>query len=90
MENYFFGSQAKRGIIRANKRRSTMPTVIAGIKVYNLKETAAELGVSYATIKNLRAAGKLKGQRIGRTVMIPEEEIQRFVRGGNGATGASK
>jgi excisionase family DNA binding protein len=65
-----------------------MPTVIAGVKVYNLQEVAKELGVSYATVKNLRAAGKLRGQRIGRSVMISEEELQHFVRG-SGA-GAAK
>jgi excisionase family DNA binding protein len=58
-----------------------MPTEMAGVKVYSLKEAAAALGVSYATVKNYKSAGRLKGQRIGRTVHVTEEELQRFVRG---------
>lgn len=55
-----------------------MPREIAGVKMYNLEEAADELGVSYATIRNYRKAGRINGQRIGRTVMITEAELKRF------------
>ena len=66
-----------------------MPREIVGVKLYNLEEAAELMGVSYATIRNYRRDGKITGQRVGRAVMITEEEIQRFVRGGarNGAEG---
>jgi predicted site-specific integrase-resolvase len=59
-----------------------MPVERLGVKLYNLKESAQALGVSYATIKNYYGAGRITGQRIGRTVMITEGELQRFLNGG--------
>jgi excisionase family DNA binding protein len=64
-----------------------MPKVIMGVKVYNLKEAAEQLDVSYATIKNYHAAGRIQGQRIGRSIMVSEDELRRFVEGRNGARG---
>jgi excisionase family DNA binding protein len=58
-----------------------MPIEKLGIKLYNMKEAAEVLGVSYTTVKNYHRAGRITGQRIGRTVMIAEEELQRFIRG---------
>ena len=58
-----------------------MPKEIAGVKLYDLKEAADEMGVSYATIRNYRKDGKIKGTRIGRSVMISEDELRRFVNG---------
>jgi excisionase family DNA binding protein len=58
-----------------------MPTERLGIKSYTMKEAAEVLGVSYTTIKNYHRAGKIKGQRIGRTVEITETELKGFIEG---------
>ena len=64
-----------------------MPVERLGVKLYNMKEAAEVLGVSYTTIKNYHRAGRIKGQRIGRTVEITEAELKKFIEGGgrNGA-----
>ncbi len=59
-----------------------MPIEKLGIRLYNLKEAAEVLGVSYATMKNYSQGGRINGQRVGRNIMIAEEELQRFLRGG--------
>ena len=58
-----------------------MPTEIMGVKLYNLREVAEKLGVSYLTAKNYHSRGRIKGQRIGRSIMVTEDEIRRFVEG---------
>lgn len=58
-----------------------MPTEIMGVKLYNLKEVAEKLGVSYLTAKTYHSKGRIQGQRIGRSIMVTEEELQRFVSG---------
>jgi excisionase family DNA binding protein len=59
-----------------------MPVERLGVKLYNMKEAAEVLGVSYTTIKNYHRAGRIKGQRIGRTVEITETELKKFIEGG--------
>jgi excisionase family DNA binding protein len=63
-----------------------MPTEIMGVKLYNLREAAEVLGVSYLTAKTYHSKGRIKGQRIGRSIMVTEDELQRFVTGGEPAT----
>jgi excisionase family DNA binding protein len=63
-----------------------MPTEIMGTKLYNLREVAEVLNVSYLTAKTYHKNGRIKGQRIGRSIMVTEDELQRFV---SGATAAS-
>ena len=59
-----------------------MPVEIMGVKLYNLREVAQELGVSYfATAKTYHKNGRINGQRIGRSVLVTEEELQGFVKG---------
>ncbi len=58
-----------------------MPTEIMGVKLYNLREVAEVLGVSYLTAKTYHKNGRITGQRIGRSIMVTEEELQRFVTG---------
>ena len=58
-----------------------MPTEIMGVKLYNLREVAQELGVSYLTAKTYHKNGRITGQRIGRSIMVTEEELRRFVSG---------
>lgn len=59
-----------------------MPIERLGVKLYSLKEAAEVLGVSYTTTKIYHGKGRITGQRIGRSVYVSEEELQRFLRGG--------
>ena len=58
-----------------------MPVEIMGVRLYNLREVAEKLGVSYLTAKTYHAKGRFKGQRIGRSILVTEDELQRFVNG---------
>ena len=58
-----------------------MPVEIMGVTLYNLREVAEKLGVSYLTAKNYHSNGRIQGQRIGRSILVSEEELQRFVSG---------
>jgi len=60
-----------------------MPVEIMGVTLYNLKEVAEKLNVSYLTAKTYHKKGRIKGQRIGRSILITEDELQRFVNGGS-------
>jgi excisionase family DNA binding protein len=51
----------------------------------NYDETAAALGLSRSTIKILVSSGKLGAVRVGRRVLIPAREIERFLQGGHAA-----
>ncbi len=48
--------------------------------LYSQRDAASALGVSLRTIEAYVAAGTLKTRRIGRRVMIPATEVQRFAR----------
>lgn len=50
-------------------------------KAYNVQESAQMLNVSAPTIRNYIKAGKLKAQRLGRSLHITEDELERFVNG---------
>ena len=49
-------------------------------RAYTLKETAALLGISYITAWRLVKRGKLRSSNALRTMLIPSEEIDRFLR----------
>jgi excisionase family DNA binding protein len=59
-----------------------MPVEIMGVTLYNLREVAEKLGVSYLTAKTYHSKGRFKGQRIGRSILVSEDELHRFVVGG--------
>jgi excisionase family DNA binding protein len=59
-----------------------MPVEIMGVTLYNLKEVAEKLNVSYLTAKTYHKNGRIKGQRIGRSILVTEDELQRFVTNG--------
>jgi excisionase family DNA binding protein len=61
-----------------------IPLEVAEVKLYSLKEAGEVLGVSYTTTKIYHSKGRIKGQRIGRSVFVSEEELQRFLRGDGG------
>ena len=45
----------------------------------NLTEAAAVLGVSYSFMRKLVKEGKIRHIRIGRVILIPEDEVKRIV-----------
>ena len=46
-----------------------------------VKETAVRLGISEMTIRKWLAAGRVVDSvRLGRSVRIPEDEVQRLIR----------
>ena len=61
-----------------------MPAEIMGMTFYNLREVAQELGVSYLTAKTYHSKGRINGQRIGRSILVSETELRRFVEAGDG------
>ena len=60
-----------------------MATVIEGIKFYTIPETAQALRVTPQTIRAWIKQGKLKGQRIGRPILITEKNLKEFLQATN-------
>jgi excisionase family DNA binding protein len=60
-----------------------MATVIEGIKFYTIPETAQALRVTPQTIRAWIKQGKLKGQRIGRPILITENNLREFLQATN-------
>ena len=60
-----------------------MATVIEGIKFYTIPETAQALKVTPQTIRAWIKQGKLKGQRIGRPILITENNLKEFLQESN-------
>lgn len=56
-----------------------MATVIEGIKFYTIAETAQALRVTPQTIRAYIKQGRLKGQRIGRPILITENNLKEFL-----------
>ena len=56
-----------------------MPTVIEGIKFYNIPEVAQTLNVTPQTVRLYIKKGKLKSQRIGRPILITESNLKEFL-----------
>ena len=61
-----------------------MATVIEGIKFYTIPETAKALRVTPQTIRAWIKQGKLKGQRIGRPILITENNLKEFLKESRG------
>ena len=55
---------------------------IEGIRVFTIAETAETLGITPQTVRAYVKQGKLKGQRVGRPILITENSIKRFLNGG--------
>ena len=60
-----------------------MATVIEGIKFYTIPETAQALKVTPQTIRAWIKQGRLKGQRIGRPILITEKNLKEFLQESN-------
>jgi excisionase family DNA binding protein len=56
-----------------------MPTEIQGIKFYTVTEAAKGLQVTTQTVRAWIKQGKLRGQRIGRPILITEENLKEFL-----------
>jgi len=54
---------------------------IEGIKLYTVTETADTLGITPQTVRAYVKQGKLKGQRVGRPILITESSIKAFLTG---------
>ena len=57
-----------------------MATVIEGIKFYTIPEVAKALNVTPQTVRAYIKQGKLKGQRIGRPILITENNLKEFLK----------
>jgi excisionase family DNA binding protein len=55
---------------------------IEGIKLFTVTETADSLGITPQTVRSYIKQGKLKGQRVGRPILITEGSIKMFLSGG--------
>ena len=56
-----------------------MGTTIEGIKFYTIPETAKALQVTPQTIRAYIKQGKIKSQRIGRPILITENNLKEFL-----------
>lgn len=57
-----------------------MPTIIEGIKFYTIPEIAEALQVTPQTIRTYIKQGRLKAQRIGRPILITENNLKDFLK----------
>jgi excisionase family DNA binding protein len=57
-----------------------MGTTIEGIKFYTIPETAKTLNVTPQTVRAYIKKGKLKGVRVGRPILITENNLRRFLK----------
>ena len=60
-----------------------MATVIEGIKFYTIPETASALKVTPQTVRAWIKRGRLKGMRIGRPILITENNLKEIIQGAN-------
>lgn len=60
-----------------------MATVIEGIKFYTIPETAEALQVTPQTIRTYIKQGRLKAQRIGRPILVTENNLKDFLKESN-------
>lgn len=56
-----------------------MGTIIEGIKFYTIQETAKVLQVTPQTIRSYIKQGRLKGQRIGKPILVTENNLKEFL-----------
>ena len=56
-----------------------MGTIIEGIRFYTIPETAKALQVTPQTIRAYIKQGRIKSQRIGRPILITENNLKDFL-----------
>jgi excisionase family DNA binding protein len=57
-----------------------MSTIIEGIKFYTIPDIATALKVTPQTIRAWIKQGKIKSQRIGRPILITENNLKEFLK----------
>ena len=60
-----------------------MAKIIEGIKFYTVPEVAEVLQVTPQTVRAYIKQGRLKSQRIGRPILITENNLKEFLQEGN-------
>ena len=60
-----------------------MPTLIEGIRFYTIPDTAKALQVTPQTIRAWIKQGRIKSQRIGRPILITENNLKEFLKASN-------
>ncbi len=57
-----------------------MPNTITPL-AYSLEEAAQQLSVSSQSVRRLIDRGELKARRVGRRVIVPKNELERWLEG---------
>ena len=57
---------------------------------WSLSEAASATGIGESTLRRAAALGKLRVNRVGRRVVIPDESLRRFIAGKGGPEPASQ
>lgn len=60
-----------------------MATVIEGIKFYTIQEAAEALQVTPQTVRAYIKRGRLRGRRVGRPILITENNLKEFLQATN-------
>ena len=58
-----------------------MSKIVLGVELFNVRECADILQVSYRTMQNYIKECRLKGQKIGGRWYFSREELERFLKG---------
>lgn len=61
------------------KNTKDMGTIIQGIKFYTVAEVSEIIGVTNQTTRKYVKEGRLKGKRVGRPILIAEEDLNAFL-----------
>jgi excisionase family DNA binding protein len=56
-----------------------MATVIEGIKFHTIPEAALSLGVTAQTVRAYLKQGRIKGVRVGKSILITETNLKQFL-----------
>lgn len=54
---------------------------IGGVKLYTIPEVAGLLQINSLTVRRYIKAGRLRAQRIGRPLIITEDDLRQFLHG---------
>lgn len=60
-----------------------MAIIIENIKFYTIVEVSQALRVTPQTVRSYIKRGLLKGIRIGKPILIKENDLKEFLQGGN-------
>src|SRR5215471_14174394 len=86
-----FGEQATPRTLESRERSDATPNspetkpASPPRRLLSVKQVAHELGLSARTVSTLIAKGQINAVRIGRRVLLPVAEVERFVQDHSGA-----